>query len=52
MSFFSEWPLAETAIANRQLPEAEIVEGVVDAVLAFSAGGRRDDIAVVAVRFL
>ncbi|MHB8442415.1 MAG: PP2C family protein-serine/threonine phosphatase [Candidatus Acidiferrales bacterium] len=44
--------LIETAVTNRKLPESEIVQVIVDKVLDFSAGRRRDDIAVVAVRFL
>jgi sigma-B regulation protein RsbU (phosphoserine phosphatase) len=40
------------AMANRGLAEPEIVQSIVDATLAFSAGKRRDDIAIAAVRFL
>ena len=44
--------LIETAAANRALKESEIVQSIVDATLAFCDGKRRDDIAIVAVRFL
>lgn len=44
--------LVETAVANRALPEARIVQAIVDAVQKFCEGKRRDDIAIVAVRFL
>lgn len=43
---------AETAVANRHLSEPGLVQAIVDATLAFSAGRRRDDIAIVAVRIL
>lgn len=44
--------LIETVVANRTLPEAEIVEAVLRDVDAFCHGKRRDDIAIVALRFL
>ena len=41
----------EVAVANRALPEPELVQAIMDAVLAFCLGDRRDDIAIIAVRF-
>jgi len=40
------------AVANRTLPEAEIVRTIMEDVQAFCLGNRRDDIALTAVRFL
>jgi sigma-B regulation protein RsbU (phosphoserine phosphatase) len=40
------------AVAKRALPEDEIVRAIMDEVRAFCLGKRRDDIAIVAVRFL
>ena len=42
----------EIAVANRALPEAELVQAIIVAVQAFCAGRLRDDIAILAVRFL
>jgi sigma-B regulation protein RsbU (phosphoserine phosphatase) len=50
--FFGMDGLVQTAVANRDVAESEAVQAIVDAALIFSAGKRRDDIAVVAVRFL
>jgi serine phosphatase RsbU (regulator of sigma subunit) len=44
--------LVETAVRCRTLTEPKIVQAIVEATLAFSAGKRRDDIAIVAVRIL
>lgn len=44
--------LVDVALANRNLDEPEIVQAIVDTTLEFSVGKRRDDIAIVAVRFL
>ncbi len=44
--------LIETVVANRTLPEAEIVAAVLRDVETFCHGKRRDDIAIVALRFL
>jgi serine phosphatase RsbU (regulator of sigma subunit) len=41
-----------SAVAKRALPEAEIVRTIMEDVRAFCLGHRRDDIAIVAVRFL
>jgi sigma-B regulation protein RsbU (phosphoserine phosphatase) len=51
-SFFGMDRFIDIAVANHHLPESELVQAVVDATLAFSVGHRRDDIAIVAVRFL
>jgi len=40
------------AVANRALSEPALAQAIMDAVLAFCDGDRRDDIAIVAVRFL
>ncbi len=40
------------AVANRALPEAEIVSTILEDVQVFCLGNRRDDIAIAAVRFL
>ncbi len=44
--------LVETAVANLALKESAVVEAIVDATWAFCEGKVRDDIAIVAVRFL
>jgi sigma-B regulation protein RsbU (phosphoserine phosphatase) len=44
--------LVETVLVHRRLPEPELVQAIVETALAFGAGRRRDDIAIVAVRFL
>jgi sigma-B regulation protein RsbU (phosphoserine phosphatase) len=44
--------LVAVATANRELTEPDIVQAIVEAALAFCTSRRRDDIAVVAVRFL
>jgi phosphoserine phosphatase RsbU/P len=50
--FFGMSGLVEAAVANRNLPEAEIVQAIVDATMEFCDSKRRDDIAIAAVRFL
>jgi len=42
----------DVALANRTLPEPELVQAIMEAVQQFCLGKRRDDIAIVAVRFL
>jgi serine phosphatase RsbU (regulator of sigma subunit) len=42
----------EIAVANRHLPEPELVQAILGAVQAYCDGKPRDDIAIVAVRFL
>jgi serine phosphatase RsbU (regulator of sigma subunit) len=50
--FFGMDRFVEVAAANRALSEPELAQAIVDAVLNFCENDRRDDIAVVAARFL
>jgi len=50
--FFGMDRFIDAAVANRALPESEIVQAIVDTTLVFCNGKRRDDIAITAVRFL
>ncbi len=43
---------ADAAVAHRHLPESQLVQAIMTAVQAHDHGKRRDDVAVVAVRFL
>ncbi|GAC1392193.1 MAG: hypothetical protein NVSMB31_10090 [Vulcanimicrobiaceae bacterium] len=44
--------LIKAALAHRERPEPQIVQGILEATEEFCVGDRRDDIAIVAVRFL
>jgi serine phosphatase RsbU (regulator of sigma subunit) len=44
--------LIEISVAHRSADEGEIAETILKAVEAFSSGKKRDDIAILAMRFL
>jgi serine phosphatase RsbU (regulator of sigma subunit) len=50
--FFGMARFVDVASANRALPEPELAQAIMDGVLNFCEGERRDDIAIVVARFL